>query len=482
VGRLARVVRETPETAVLALFSVWLARDRFRITALYPDEANRALVLYAHSWRTFRAVAFTDLGYTALLRVWMEFADHRAAVAVFPSIVAGAFCGPALCRWCRSVGLGRLAGFLAGLVLVCSNVQSDHVGSLKQYAWVTLMVIGLMHLATRAMAPEAPPRSAFVFAAAGALAVVVSALTLVPMVALLAIVGWRRRTERGVRAAVAGSTLVIVGFALAVVVPAMRSARQNLELIGATVHLGDGPAAFGQLGERARDLLYGLAPWSADLTRERAAGVAVGLLAVAGVIGLTRRRRADFAVAWLPVALALAGCVVGTVRLGSRADTYLYPGLAALAGAGIERIGRPVFARWHAAIPVVGFAAVIAAGATIESLPYPAVVPSYSALARSLDAVTATTRIELTGVNPVGFLWESRWRVELEGRMPGYLWMRGRFVERCIRIIGSDDYFVNNGQRSACIVRAGPMGDGWRVDAEPIECSDEVSARIPQGP
>jgi hypothetical protein len=454
----------------LAALVSWLARSRLGVGELYPDEANRALVAVVDDLDGFRAVAFTDVGHLALLRVWLAVVPHSVPRAFVPSVIGGIVGPVGMLWWCRRLSLSWVASAGAAVALAIGNVQAQHVGSLKPYVLVSCGVIGLLHLGLSAL-QRPGARTAVPLAVVACIGAVYAGLLVPVAVTTVAVVAVAHRRSRGVLGASAVGVVAVLGWYLVVQRPQTRSAAENLDAIGRRLPLG--PEAVSVLG----DVWYGVAPWSADPTRARAVGWAIAAAALVGAVvaavTVIRRRVPTSVVALVaaPLVVGLTAAATGLVHVGSRADIWLYPSLLTAAAVGVE----PVVRRYRPMAAVAAVVALATVVATVEAVPYPDPGPGHRRLAELLAPVPSGACVVLDpDVQATQFLWSTPWSIEITGRVPGTLWVRGRFPGRCVvadpgSAIESSPRAVVDG--ASCRVYAALVDGGPSVRVEPAGCA-----------
>ncbi len=359
--------RWSPRTDLLVVVSLVVLAVLTRMRPLGPeslwlDDAWVGLVARVEGMDEFARVSATHPGFSGLLYGWTSLVGNDEVSFQAIPLLAGVLT-PALVYWWWKRPLGRPGAAVASILLLSAPVVAEFSSRVKPYTLEVLIAVGIISLALRAI-EEDSPRYTWVSLTVAAIIGSFISLAVIPVVAgcLVAmtfqvLVG---RTGRGRALGLTVAAYCVFVGPMALYVTSQTTGELEQYWEGYYIDLGSGiHLALEDLALALERLVGGFSALPVVLV--------LVFLALASAL-LLRRRPAVLLMGLTPVLMALVAAVASMAPLGGgRTDSYLYAGLALIAGAsvGVIRSRRAT----HAVAAAVAVLVVLAGVPIADSYP-----------------------------------------------------------------------------------------------------------------
>lgn len=379
-----RAIAWTISLALTAL-AVWLRHTGLNPSSLFIDDAWVA-VTHRLTWSELPRVDFTTPGFSAITKGWLDLVGYSNLKIQLP-VFAAAIVLPAATFVLLQRRIKWYWAAVAATLLAISPIHIVYSVRVKQYSMEALFALALIAGASAVIdAPHQRRRwTALTLVSAFALVTSFSTIFVVVPACAGAVVGLglSRRDAGSIRsmfAADEGAALVrmtVLGIFAVVWFFSMIAPSLSNEL---NDFWADNYLPTGQGFRAFLSAWYELSVQTFEGFVTLPGGATAGLLAVAGLLLLSRRPALLIVLAGPYVALVVASSLQMAPLGGLRTDIFIYPALASLLAFGLHECEALVRTHWSLASPAIRFAplaltvtitGVLAMQATPEQSAYP---------------------------------------------------------------------------------------------------------------
>jgi hypothetical protein len=325
VDRPVELRRDLAVCLALAVVSVPLRLRGLAPSSLWLDDAWVALASRVDSVHDAFYVGPTAPGFAVLLFLWTRIVGHSNVALQAIPWVAGVLGGAAVFVTARMLGIARLPATLAGLLLATCVTHAGYSVAVKQYSVDAVLSCAIVGLALLAIDQPNDRRRWLAFTVVGALGSTISAAMAPVAVGAAAVAGLVALRQRA--AIIAAPAIGALGAFLAAWWAVVLLPRANPVLHDFWVGYYVTSAHDVRLAAQRFVQGFSSGPW--PLTAALLV-LAMGVLAV--------RRPARLALLALPVVAAMVLAALEISPIGTpRTDIYLYPLLALVVAAAVDR-------------------------------------------------------------------------------------------------------------------------------------------------